>query len=252
MHKLTGVFAVIVMCFANVHFAHAEPVYYFGFDQSNYSSSTGSYVYTTTPVLTPDGAVAYYTCTVNVYLYEYSAGTGQTYIAPTPPNAAEGLQSTGVALSQTAGTTNYTVSVANGSPGFTNFNEYLSSDLTGNQVTGVLSFQNGDTTTGVMGNATTDPQTTSLLVGTFTFQMPSDANYGQANPITFTTSDLASWMVDNQTFVTGTDLDALLNGSAPPILTVVPEPPSVVALSGLAAMGALMWVVRRARRFRLA
>jgi hypothetical protein len=50
MHKFTGVFAVIVMCFTNVYIAHAEPVDYLGFDQSNDNSSTGSYVYTTTAV----------------------------------------------------------------------------------------------------------------------------------------------------------------------------------------------------------
>jgi len=100
-----------------------------------------------------------------------------------------------------------------------------------------------------------DAETTSLLIGTLTITMPADAQISLDNPITFTTSDLSSWMIDNMSFVTGNDLDALIGqtpGYGPPILTVVPEPQSMVALSGLAAMGALMWVVRRTRRLRTA
>ncbi len=250
MYKLGGVFAVVAMCIASTSIARADAVYYYGFDQANYNSSTGSYTYTVTPVLGSNGEVSYYTCSVNVYLYEYTTGAGETYIAPSPPNAAEGLASAGVALTQTGGTTNYTVS-ATGSASFDSFNAYLSSDLAPGQVTGVLSFQDGTTTTGVTGVAI-DADTTALLIGTFTFTMAPDAPIGTENPITFETSDLHDWMSDNLTMITGTDLDELLNASGPVTLTVVPEPPSVVALSGLAVMGAVMWVVRRARRFRAA
>jgi hypothetical protein len=252
MHKLTGVFAVVSMCVAGLRTADADPIYYWGFDQANLVSGdpqagTAVYSYTTTPVLDSTGAPAYYTCTVNVYLYEYSAGTGETYIAPTPPNAAEGLANAGVALTQTGGSTDYTVT-ATGSSSFDSFSEYLSTDLAPGQVTGVLSFQDGTTNAGVTGTAV-DDETTKLLVGTFSFTVGLDA-IPKDSPITFVTSDLHDWMSDNFTFATETDLDTWINSSGPPILTVVPEPPSVVALSGLAAMGALMWVVRRARRFR--
>jgi hypothetical protein len=249
MYKLSGVFAVVAMCIACVSVLRAEPVYYYGFDQAN-QTSPGNYTYTLTPVLATDGSVAYYTCSVNVYLYEYTAGAGETYIAPSPPNAAEGLASAGVALSQTGGTTDYTVTAV-GSPSFDSFNEYLSTDLTGDQVTGVLSFQDATTLTGVTGTAI-DADTTALLIGTFTFTMDADVAIGTDNPITFTTSDLNDWMTDNLTFDSLIDIDELVNASSPPILTVVPEPPSVVALSGLAVMGAVMWLVRRARRFRAA
>lgn len=253
MHKLTGVFAVALMCVAGIQSVDAEPIYYYAFDSANLVSGDplagdAVYQYTATPVLGVSGEPLYYTCTVNVFLYEYSAGTGMTYIAPSPPNAAEGLQSAGVALTQTDGSTAYTVS-ATGGPSFDSFSEYLSGDLAPGQVTGVLSFQDGMTTTGVYGTAV-DAETTSLLVGTFTFNIDTDAMISQSDPMKFITSDLTDWMSDNYTFLTGADLDGLISGSGPPILTVVPEPPSMVALSGLMAMGALMWVVRRARRFR--
>jgi hypothetical protein len=250
MCKLGWGFAVIAVCIASASLARADAVYSYGFDQANYNSSTGSYTYTLTPVSAGDGSVSYYTCSVNVYLYEYTTGAGETYIAPSPPNAAEGLASAGVALTQTGGTSNYTVT-ATGGAGFDGFNQYLSSDLASGQVTGVLSFQDGTTTTGVTGTAI-DANTTALLIGTFTFTVPADTTIGPYSPLTFETSDLHDWMVDNLTFLTMTDIDALLNGSTPAVLTVVPEPPSVVALSGLAMMGAVMWVVRRARRFRAA
>jgi hypothetical protein len=50
------------------------------------------------------------------------------------------------------------------------------------------------------------------------------------------------------TFDSRTNLDDLFGPGGPPmIITVVPEPPSVVALCGLAVMGGMMWIVRRVR-----
>ena len=241
MHKLTGIMAV-VLCIASGVIAEATPVYYFEFDSSAYNPATGNYEYT----VSAGGTV-----TINVYLYEYSPGVGETYMAPSPPNAAEGLQSAGVALDIQSNTAGATVTFITGNPAFTDFNTYLSSDLDSPKDVGVLSFQGDYPTTAVYGTAI-DAETTAILIGSFTFTVPPDAAIDSTTTIQAT--DLYSSMADNLSFETLTDLDALFGPGGYPTatITVVPEPPSVVALCGLAVMGGLMWVVRRVRGLRRA
>jgi hypothetical protein len=81
-------------------------------------------------------------------------------------------------------------------------------------------------------------------IGTFTFTFPA-----LGNTVTIQATGVCSSMADNLSFLTLTDLDALFGSGGYPtaVITVVPEPPSVVALCGLADMGGVMRVVRRVR-----
>lgn len=238
MHRLTGIIGVL-LCMGACVIAEASPVYYFTFDQAQYNPDTGNYEYTVQPGQS---------VTVNVYLYEYSYLVGETYMAPTPPNAAEGLQSVAAGLDILENSANATLtSIAGNTTSFDGFNTYLSGDEGFLHDVGVMSFQDGYTLVGAYGTAV-DAETTAILIGSFTFEVAPDATFGST--MTIQATDLYSDIADNLSFETLTDLDALFDSSGYPIatLTVVPEPPSVVALCSLAMMGGLIWGLRRSRK----
>lgn len=245
-----------VLCAASA--ALAAPVYSFRFD----GQTTGSYQVNT-------GS----TVAVNVYLYEIlSVGDTSRLIA------GNGLATGGVRLSLVNGgvgaqsdvlsTSNIAINTTSPAPGFNDpllLQRYIDSNVTTNYGAGPAGTTPIASVTGgidffdpAYATAGLQPQTVSgaengyrVLLGTFTF---TAGDFG--NQITIQASRLGDSISAISTYSPysglSSDLDGFLTGTYTATITVVPEPPTIAAFTGLASMGLVYWAVygRRRRRSR--
>lgn len=216
--------------------AFAAPVYYYQFDQSNYS-------------VAPGGGVD-----VTVFLVEDTSGGGSSLLV------SEGLLSGGVRLSYSgvnspdAATLTSKDAIAH-NPAFDqavdNPVKYLTADFValgsgaGNPIAGLAETRSDAQLEGVLASEL-DPNHYRIPLGTFHFT----AGNVMFDVTTLKAGDLFPGDAYVVTSVTGQELELSPYGidTATATISVVPEPPGTVALVGLTVMGVLLWTVRGRRR----
>lgn len=215
--------------------AWSAPVYYYQFDQSSYSVAPGG------------------TVDVTVYLVENTGG-GTSLLG------GEGLLTGGVRLSYAGTNTDDRATLTSKDAISANpaFNEsldnpvkYLTSDFVaqgsgaGNPIAGLSAMRADGMEEGVLGEQI-GADLYRVALGTFRFTGGAVEN----DITTLQASDLFDGETYNVTFITGQmlELSPYGIGTATTTITVVPEPPGIVALAGMAVMGLVLWTVHGRRR----